>query len=194
MRNLTMTALALALAACGGEPANQTLPANDAVPVENATTDDEAGMVDEEPADETPVPALAEPAPAPSPSPTPTPSPAPAEPEEEPEDTARVTIPAQLRGRWGLTPADCTSTRGDAKGLLRITRDTLRFYESRGTLARVIERDRSRIVAEFTFTGEGQTWTRRVLLDGQDRGRALVRREYGEDAMPGALRYRKCEA
>ena len=29
-------------------------------------------------------------------------------------------IPAAIQGRWGLTPADCTSTRGDAKGLLTI--------------------------------------------------------------------------
>ncbi|WP_182466817.1 hypothetical protein [Sphingomonas gilva] len=193
MRNLTMTALALALAACGGEPANQTLPANDALPASNTGAETDDAVAD--PADDTPAPTPEDSdTPAPAPSPAPTPAPAPAEPGEEPEDTATVTIPAQLRGRWGLTPADCTSTRGDAKGLLRINRDTLRFYESRGTLARVIERDRSRIVAEFAFTGEGQTWTRRVLLDGQDRGRTLVRREYGEDAMPGALRYRKCEA
>src|SRR5918996_4286908 len=30
-------------------------------------------------------------------------------------------IPASLHGRWGLTPGDCTSTRGDAKGLLVIS-------------------------------------------------------------------------
>ena len=35
-------------------------------------------------------------------------------------DTGDGPIPAALRGRWGMTPADCTSTRGDAKGLLEI--------------------------------------------------------------------------
>src|SRR6476659_3156800 len=33
-------------------------------------------------------------------------------------DAAAAAIPAALHGRWGLTPGDCTSTRGDAKGLL----------------------------------------------------------------------------
>src|SRR4051812_2684079 len=30
---------------------------------------------------------------------------------------AQTEIPTAIRGRWGLVPADCTSTRGDAKGL-----------------------------------------------------------------------------
>ena len=37
-----------------------------------------------------------------------------------------------LQGNWGMVPADCTSTRGDNKGLLRITATTLQFYESLG--------------------------------------------------------------
>src|SRR5215218_6684586 len=49
----------------------------------------------------------------------------------EPVNDAASTIPASLHGRWGLTPADCTSTRGDAKGLLVISADGLKFYESR---------------------------------------------------------------
>ena len=36
-------------------------------------------------------------------------------------DASGQTIPAALQGNWGLVPADCTSTRGDNKGLLRIT-------------------------------------------------------------------------
>jgi hypothetical protein len=103
-------------------------------------------------------------------------------------------IPAALRGRWGLVPADCTSTRGDAKGLLTISDTKLDFYESVGTLRDVVESDESRIVADFDFMGEGQTWERRMTLDAQDDGRTLVRRESGADAMPGALRYTRCEA
>ena len=44
-------------------------------------------------------------------------------------------IPAALQGRWGLTPADCMPGRSDAKGLLTITADGLRFYESRAVPA-----------------------------------------------------------
>ncbi|HEX6218205.1 MAG TPA: hypothetical protein VFZ35_02900, partial [Sphingomicrobium sp.] len=45
--------------------------------------------------------------------------------------TPAAAIPAFLHGRWGLTPGDCTSTRGDNKGLLTITAERLEFYESR---------------------------------------------------------------
>ena len=50
----------------------------------------------------------------------------------EPVNDAATAIPASLHGRWGLTPADCTSTRGDAKGLLIVSADGLKFYESLG--------------------------------------------------------------
>ena len=43
-------------------------------------------------------------------------------------------IPAAFQGRFGLTPDDCTSTAGDAKGLLEITGTELKFYESVGKL------------------------------------------------------------
>lgn len=101
-------------------------------------------------------------------------------------------IPAALHGRWGLVPADCTSTRGDNKGLLTINDETLRFYESVGTLGKIVERDAGRIVADFAMTGEGQSWTRRMVLDAEDDGKTLVRREQGADAMLGLLRYRRC--
>ncbi len=113
---------------------------------------------------------------------------------DEPADAPAATaIPAALHGRWGLVAADCTSTRGDAKGLLTIDATMLRFYESRGTLIRIAETEPSRIVADFAFSGEGQTWQRRMTLDVQDNGQTLIRRESGGDgAMPGPLRYRKC--
>ena len=105
--------------------------------------------------------------------------------------TASV-IPAAIRGRWGLVPADCTSTRGDAKGLLTIDATTLKFYESRATLGAVAERSDTRVRATFAFSGEGMTWNRGEALDVQDGGRTLVRREYGEDAAPGPSKYSRC--
>ena len=67
-------------------------------------------------------------------------------------------IPAALRGRWGLSPADCTTTRGDAKGLLDITADELRFYELRASARPPRCRPaRIRISGDFAFTGEGRT-------------------------------------
>lgn len=104
------------------------------------------------------------------------------------------TIPAAVRGRWGLVAADCTSTRGDAKGLLTIDATNLRFYESHGKLARVRERDANRIVADYKFSGEGQEWDRLMLLDAQDGGKTLIRRDYGEGSAAGPLRYTRCAA
>ena len=54
----------------------------------------------------------------------------------EPVNDTATAIPASLHGRWGLTPADCTSTRGDAKGLLIVSADGLKFYESLGQARR----------------------------------------------------------
>jgi len=121
-------------------------------------------------------------------------SPAPPTP-SEPVDAgtpAPTELPAAMQGRWGLVPADCTSTRGDAKGLLTITADKLQFYESVGTLDTVVDAEPNRIRASFKFEGEGMTWQREASLDVQDNGATLIRREYGEDAAPGPFRYTKC--
>ena len=105
---------------------------------------------------------------------------------------APTEIATVFRGRWGMVPGDCTSTRGDAKGLLTIGASTLEFYESVGTLDMVMEAEPTRLRAVFDFEGEGMTWQREVVLDVQDDGATLIRREYGEDAAPGPFRYAKC--
>jgi len=103
-------------------------------------------------------------------------------------------LPVALQGRWGLVAADCTTTMGDDKGLLTIAGDSLTFYESRAQVQTVNARSDSRIDAEFSFSGEGMTWQRRLTLDVQDEGAVLIRRDYGEDAEPGPLRYERCPA
>ena len=75
-------------------------------------------------------------------------------------------IPEQFRGRWGLTPADCTSTRGDNKGLLVIGGKDLTFYEAKGRLNRVMAAPAAdRFEGSFNLTGEGMTWTRVERFD-----------------------------
>lgn len=170
-RSLIVAGLLAGLAACSGEPATemQAADGNAAADVENvavAETNESAALPDATADPDTPVSS---------------------------EPPATVSIPEALRGRWGLVAADCTSTRGDAKGLIDVSDTQIRFYESRATLTEVVEQDATRIVGDFGFTGEGQTWERRMVLDGQDGGRTLIRREQGADAMPGMLRYRKCE-
>lgn len=101
-------------------------------------------------------------------------------------------IPEAIRGRWGLVPADCTSKMGDAKGLLDISADRLKFYESVAKLGEIKEAGESRIRATFAYSGEGQSWTQDVVLDAQADGKTLIRREYGKDAMPGPQKYTRC--
>lgn len=71
-----------------------------------------------------------------------------------------TSIPAQFHGRWGLNRADCTSTRGDAKGLLTINDAQLTFYESKGTLDKVLGATATSFDANYGFSGEGQSWDR----------------------------------
>jgi hypothetical protein len=101
-------------------------------------------------------------------------------------------IPAPLQGRWALAEADCTAPRGEAKGLLRIGPEELTFYESVGTITDIEEAGAGGIRGEFSFTGEGMTWSRDITLELQDGGQALVRREHGEGAAPDPFRYSKC--
>jgi hypothetical protein len=82
---------------------------------------------------------------------------------------AGATIPAFLHGRWGMTPADCTSTRGDAKGLLTISANELRFYESRAVPVGNVGGSDDSFTADFAFTGEGQSWTGFETLQIQNK-------------------------
>jgi hypothetical protein len=113
-------------------------------------------------------------------------------PENQAEQTAPTTaskaaIPLSLQGRWGLTPADCTSTRGDAKGLLTVTAEGLNFYESRAVPAGGTTADDDSITGNFDFTGEGQNWTKFETLElNRD---TLVRTESNPAA---SYTYAKC--
>ena len=88
---------------------------------------------------------------------------------------AAAGIPAFLHGRWGLTPGDCTSTRGDNKGLLTVSRDGLRFYESRAVPVGHVNTSPDSFSAEYAFTGEGMEWKKFQTLELQDD--KLVRTE-----------------
>ena len=104
-----------------------------------------------------------------------------------PDSSTLSTIPAAVQGRWGLTPGDCTSSRGDAKGLLVIDGTELRFYESRAVPSPGIQSDEDSISGNFHFTGEGQTWTKFETLER--RKDKLVRTESNPAA---SYTYAKC--
>jgi hypothetical protein len=100
---------------------------------------------------------------------------------------AALTIPANLHGRWGLTPGDCMSARGDAKGLLIVSGDALRFYESRAVPGPDAEASEDSINGHFTFNGEGQTWTKYEAVRLQKD--KLIRTESNPTA---SFSYAKC--
>ena len=96
-------------------------------------------------------------------------------------------IPPALHGRWGLTPADCSAPMGDAKGLLIVTADELRFYESRAGPAANVQTSPDSISGDFGFTGEGQRWTKNQALEVEDG--TLIRTERDPVA---SFRYVRC--
>lgn len=108
-------------------------------------------------------------------------------------DTAAIkAIPAPLQGRWGLVPADCTSTRGDAKGLVTIDASSMKFYESVAVLKAIRGGNDRKVRASFAYSGEGMAWTRETVLEAMDGGASMVLEEFGDDAPKGARTYTRC--
>ena len=105
----------------------------------------------------------------------------------KPLPTPAAAIPASLQGRWGLTPAACTTSRPDAKGLLIVTAGDLQFHESRAVPAMDVGSDASSISGKFAFTGEGRSWTKYEALKA--RNHTLVRTEMNPTA---SFTYAKC--
>ena len=96
-------------------------------------------------------------------------------------------IPAAFHGRWGLTPGDCTTALGDAKGMLVINEGEMRFYESRAVPAADVASDGHSMSGNFGFSGEGQSWTKYESLR-LDKG-VLTRTETKPTA---SFSYAKC--
>jgi hypothetical protein len=102
------------------------------------------------------------------------------------EEPTQTVIPAQYRGRWGLVAADCTSTRGDAKGLMTVGDTSIRFYESSASLQEQRPAIATSFAGVFVFNGEGQTWERVVTLTRT--GDRLKRAQ-----ADGTFNYRRCD-
>jgi hypothetical protein len=105
-------------------------------------------------------------------------------------------IPAAFHGRWGMVPADCTSTRGDAKGLMVIAADSIRFFESVARPAALTLVGDRRIDGNYSATGEGQSWTLLQQLSLSADGKTMTRIvDEGDSApSPGGNRftYQRC--
>ena len=84
---------------------------------------------------------------------------------------------------------DCDPKRDDNKGLITITADLIKFYESRATIAKLSVSSPTRIATDLSFNGEGQTWQSRSVFDLSDGGRKLSRTE---EEPAGSYVYAKC--
>jgi len=99
-----------------------------------------------------------------------------------------------MRGRFGMVPADCTTTMGDDKGLVTIGADSLKFYESVAKLTTATKATATHVEGTFAYEGEGMAWTRKAALDLSGNGKTLVLEEFGADAVPGPRIYTRCPA
>jgi hypothetical protein len=105
---------------------------------------------------------------------------------DDSEDSpSTASIPAQYRGRWGMNVNDCDPSRSDAKGLMTVEANRLRFYESVGTLQEQRPAIATSFSGMFSFMGEGQTWERVVTLT---RTGDTLKRADSE----GSFTYRRC--
>lgn len=98
-------------------------------------------------------------------------------------------IPAAFQGRWAMAPDDCTSTRGDAKGLIIVDADSIQFFESNAILTRVTGNYPENFTGTFAFTGEGENWTNSQNLKLTGSSNTLLRKQSGI-AQP--FTYKRC--
>ena len=103
------------------------------------------------------------------------------------EENEHAMIPASMQGRWGMTANDCDPKRSDNKGLIRISADTLRFYESVAEVQRVTLNAPENFTADFAFTGEGMAWTKSENLKLTNSSKTLIRTD-----KDGSWRYQRC--
>ncbi|RVT42399.1 hypothetical protein ENE74_06385 [Sphingobium algorifonticola] len=99
-------------------------------------------------------------------------------------------IPTAFLGRWGMVPNDCDTSRSDTKGLVTVSPDALKFYESMGKLETIEAISPTEVKATFAFTGEGQSWTKTMTLSLAEAGTVLVRTEQDPAA---TFRHTKCD-
>ena len=94
-------------------------------------------------------------------------------------------LPVQYRGRWGMTANDCVPGRSDAKGLMEIRQNSIKFYESLASLQEQRPAIATSFAGLFSFTGEGQNWEKTMTFTRT--GNTLKRAEES-----GTFTYTRC--
>ena len=117
--------------------------------------------------------------------------------------SSAMSIPASMRGRWGLTLEDCNTWSGGARGLLTILAARVIFHGKTGVLAGIAAKTDASLRASFDMTGEifgmnGENtgklrnWERDMSFTLEENGARLIRREQGPDSMKGIAVYLRC--
>ncbi len=81
-------------------------------------------------------------------------------------------VPVALQGRWTGTADDCANAAAELE--LKVTPNQLLFHESVGTIRAVKPQADGRIAVDADFTGEGESWTRRLMLHPSADGARLT--------------------
>ena len=86
--------------------------------------------------------------------------------------SAAGTIPVAVQGRWTGLNDVCGDRSSDME--LTVTPKSLIFHESVGTVTAVTSGPGGRIRVDAAFTGEGDSWTKKVELRPSASGRELT--------------------
>ncbi|SCW80223.1 hypothetical protein SAMN02927924_02982 [Sphingobium faniae] len=81
-------------------------------------------------------------------------------------------IPAALQGRWTGIGDNCDDRSAELR--LSITPGTLIFHESVGTVTGIERQADGGMKIDASFTGEGQSWTRSLILKPSAKGQELT--------------------
>ncbi len=80
----------------------------------------------------------------------------------EAEEEAPGQLPIAFQGRWTGMKDRCADAGAEQE--LKITPKELIFHESVGSVARVTRKGEGRVTVEAAFTGEGESWTKRLEM------------------------------
>ncbi|MFM7378763.1 MAG: hypothetical protein ACKO1O_11660 [Erythrobacter sp.] len=106
---------------------------------------------------------------------------------------AAAAIPARFIGVWDAETGTCDPA-SDLR--LDIAPQAIDFYESQGTLTRIVESPDGAATLDLAMEGEGDSWemTMTINLSGADAAERLVVQHKGEpgEPAPEPLRLKRC--
>ena len=82
------------------------------------------------------------------------------------------TAPVAFQGRWTGTKDNCADERAELE--LQITSKELIFHESVGTITLVTPQEGGKVAIDAAFTGEGESWNRRLEAHSSADGQTLT--------------------